>query len=127
MMSPVPYWRILGDVDGMDAAGKRLNKVMKDAMMKTAGSGAATILEKLRQAEGGKMSSEELEGNLRVLLIAGTDTTSKSLAWAFYFLSKDQDLQARALSEVKTLPGGVLGPEQLDSARLMQAIWREVL
>merc|ERR1719330_1368905 len=122
MMSPVPYWRILGDVDGMDAAGKRLNKVMKDAMMKTAGSGAATILEKLRQAEGGKMSSEELEGNLRVLLVAGTDTTSKALAWAFYFLANDQDLQARAFEEVEAWPAGVWGPEQLDKARLVNAI-----
>merc|ERR1719220_1081018 len=127
IFSPVPYLRIFGDIDGVDATDKRLREVMKDAMTKTAGNGTATVVEKLRQAEGVKMSSEELAGNLRTLLVAGTDTTSKALAWAFYFLAKDQDLQARAFKEVKTLPEGVWGPDQLDSARLVHAIWREVL
>lgn len=126
-LSPVPYWRILGDVDGVDGTKNRLSDAMKKAMVQTAGTAANTILEKLRQAEGDKMSSDELAGNLRVLLVAGTDTTSKALAWAFYFLSKDQGLQARAWNEVKRLPDGVWGPDQLDNARLIQGIWREVL
>jgi len=130
IMSPLPYWKIPGLanlIDGSDAAAQRIAKVMTDAMHRMAGSGAATVVEKLRESQE-RMSEKELLGNLQILLIAGTDTTSKTLAWAFYYLSLDRELQSAVAREaLERLPEGPVSQDQLEVLPLVSAVWLEVL
>ena len=50
-----------------------------------------------------------------VLFVAGTDTTSQALSWAFYELARLPELQEELAAQVSKLPGGVLTPEQLET------------
>ena len=49
-----------------------------------------------------------------VLFVAGTDTTSQALSWAFYQLACLPELQEELAAQLKTLPDGHLMPDQLD-------------
>ncbi|CAK9032165.1 7-alpha [Durusdinium trenchii] len=110
----IPYWKIpiIGRyLDGGNAAADRIGRRMVKLMNEQAGRGN-TVVEKLRQLEGDKLSPEELIGNLTVLFGAGTDTTSVVLSWAMYHLARDQELQRLVAEEelreeVKLLGKGV--------------------
>eukprot|EP00435_Cladocopium_sp_Y103_P068442 s818_g31.t1 len=124
----IPYWKIpiIGRyLDGGNAATDRLGHTVKALMNEQAGQGA-TVVEKLRQMDGDKLSHQEVVGNLIVLFGAGTDTTSVALSWAFYHLARDQQLQQIVADEVKDLPEEV-SPQHLDSFLQVHALWLEVL
>jgi len=128
MASPIPYWKIpfLGRfLDGGERATKDVGKSMVALMERQAGQ-VETLVEKLRKMDGDKFSHEELVGNLEVLFAAGTDTTSQALSWAFYHLARLPELQQALAEEVKSLPG-VLTLEQLDSLKMVSAMWLETL
>ena len=102
-VAPLPYWKlpIVGRLlDDGDAASERLGRQMTALMNEMAGQGA-TVVEKLRQTQGDKLSTEEVVGNLTVLFAAGTDTTSVVLSWVFYHLARDQELQRVVAEEVR--------------------------
>lgn len=124
----IPYWKIpiIGRyLDGGNAAADRIGRRMVKLMNEQAGQGN-TVVEKLRQLEGDKLSPEELIGNLTVLFGAGTDTTSVVLSWAMYHLARDQELQRLVAEEVKDLPETV-GPSELDAYLHVNALWMETL
>eukprot|EP00913_Durusdinium_trenchii_P006931 g6520.t1 len=120
-------------LDGGNAAADRIGRRMVKLMNEQAGQGN-TVVEKLRQLEGDKLSPEdskavwlmELIGNLTVLFGAGTDTTSVVLSWAMYHLARDQELQRLVAEEVKDLPETV-GPSELDAYLHVNALWMETL
>jgi len=129
MSMPLPYWKApwLGNlIDGGDGAKRRIIQTMTGAMEKMAGSGVSTIVEKLREAQGDKLTKEEVADILVALLAAGTDTTSKALSWAFYFLSLNPDLQDKVAAEARGL-NGIVSPEQLKALTLANAVWLETL
>merc|ERR1712087_824211 len=87
-----------------------------------------SLLGKLIHVEGDKLIHEELIENMGVLFLAGTDTTSISLAWAFHYLALRPELLQKLANEVrKTAPRGVQAREQLQSMLLLRAVWAEVL
>ncbi|CAJ1351757.1 unnamed protein product [Effrenium voratum] len=125
---PFPYWKLpfIGRLmDEGYGASQRLGAKMMKLMQEQAGQGN-TVVEKLRQLEGDTFTQEELVGNLKVLFMAGTDTTSLALSWAFYFLACDEELQQSIFEEVKNLPAEV-SPSQLDGLLMVNAMWLETL
>ncbi|CAE7881175.1 aarA, partial [Symbiodinium microadriaticum] len=88
----------------------------------------ATVYDKLRKmgVDSG-LSREGLLGNLMVLFVAGMDTTSQALSWAFYQLACLPELQEELAAQVKTLPDGHLMPDQLESVQRLSAMWLETL
>lgn len=130
LLAPFPYWKVPGlgnAIDGADRAADRLAEAMVEGMNQMAGSGAATIAEKLRESQE-TMCLDELSGNLRVLLVAGTHTTSKTLSWAFYYLARDTELQDRVAIEIQAqLPNGTVSPGHLNALPLVNAVWLETL
>ena len=52
-------------------------------------------------------------GNLKVLFMAGTDTTSLALSWAFYFLACDEELQQSIFEEASSRRRGSREPDEL--------------
>lgn len=58
------------------------------------------------QDEKGKpaLSKQEVLDNVKVMIFAGHDTTSNTLAWALFFIAADQAVQARL--NLCYMPGG---------------------
>ena len=118
-LSPVWYWRIpcIGQyLDGIGFARDRIWSLVsqvvrnyeRDSIKSTASSSPQkkTFLSKLfdmMHSDKVKLAHDRVIGNIVTLFLAGTDTTSKSLASAFYFISKDLKLQCNLRMEAETL------------------------
>jgi cytochrome P450 len=126
-LSPVAYWRIpvIGQyLDGLgfgiDRVRKMMDRVVRDyerdhANNSRSGNGEEstdasskspskkTFLSKLydvMHSEKTKLSHERVIGNIVTLFMAGTDTTSKTLAFALYLFARDTELQKQLQTEV---------------------------
>ncbi|MBB3698869.1 cytochrome P450 [Flammeovirga yaeyamensis] len=71
---------------------------------------------------------DEIFGNLYTMLLAGEDTTSNTLTWTSYFLSKHPDVQNKIREEIAlTLPNGEMNDiDQLKNLRYVNAVMKEV-
>ncbi|MGF1489043.1 MAG: cytochrome P450 [Prochloraceae cyanobacterium] len=65
--------------------------------------------------DGQPMSEEQLKDELMTLLFAGHETTATALAWAFYWLAKNPQIEAKLLQEIDSLGQN---PDPLDISRL---------
>jgi len=52
---------------------------------------------------GRRMTTEELRDNLLTFIVAGHETTALTLAWSFYLLAFDEDIQERARTEARAV------------------------
>lgn len=50
--------------------------------------------------KGGKLSDEEVVGNARLMLLAGYETTSNTLAYTSYLLATNPHIQEKLQSEI---------------------------
>jgi cytochrome P450 len=125
--SPVAYWRVpvIGQyLDGLGFAIDRVKKMMDrvigdyerdQAKSSSSGNGEEstdasskspskkTFLSKLydvMHSEKTQLSHERVIGNIVTLFLAGTDTTSKTLAFALYLFARDTELQKQLQTEV---------------------------
>ncbi|XP_054979160.1 sterol 26-hydroxylase, mitochondrial [Sorex araneus] len=75
------------------------------------------------------LSPREAMGSLPELLLAGVDTTSNTLTWALYHLSKDPELQDALYEEVVGVVPVGRKPQHKDFARLplLKAVLKETL
>jgi len=102
---------------------KALEKILEDPTS----TERSTVLKKLVEVTGEKLSHQELVANLVTLFVAGTDTSSHSLAWAFYELARHPTLQQAIASEAAArLPAGP-GHGKAAALPLAQAVWMETL
>lgn len=76
-----------------------------------------------------KMTVEEILGSITELLLAGVDTTSNTIAWAFYHLAREPQIQEQLYQEVISVCPGDHMPTSDDTAKMpfMKAIIRETL
>jgi cytochrome P450 len=126
-LSPVRYWRVPIIGQYLDGLGFAINRVLKmmnqvvhdyerergsrsrsgDGEESTDASGGTspkkkTFLSKLydvMHSEKTQLSRERVIGNIVTLFLAGTDTTSKTLAYALYLLARDTELQKELQAE----------------------------
>ncbi|KAI0829191.1 cytochrome P450 [Trametes gibbosa] len=90
------------------------------------------LLIKAEDAESSlQMSQEEIMAQMKVLILAGYETTSISLTWALIELCRDQEKQARLREELKEeFPGSDPSWEQLTNGsglRYLDAVVHEIL
>ncbi|KAJ8041177.1 Cytochrome P450 27C1 [Holothuria leucospilota] len=109
------------------AVDKRLQELAEDGdVTKTKSNG---IIEHLLASE--KLSRKEIYSNACELLLAGVDTTSNSLAWALYELSRHPEAEERLFDEVDSVmregPSSTASHKELAKMPFLKAIMKETL
>ncbi|KAG6883908.1 hypothetical protein C0992_007469 [Termitomyces sp. T32_za158] len=89
---------------------------------------------KASEKENARLSDEEMLGIMRVLIIAGHETTANTLTWALLELSRRPDLQTKLREEIRVVEQALIsrGVSQctttdLDSMPYLNAILKETL
>jgi len=74
------------------------------------------------------LPQQEVETNIFLFFLAGHETTSSALGWAFYFLARYPDIQSRLQEEVDRVLGGKHAePHQLKDLVYLDMFIKEVL
>ena len=112
---PASLRRLVPSVDRRYAAVvEAIHRAAGDILDAARGQGSEGLLGTLVAGSGGaerQLSEEELRDQIITLLIAGTETTASTLAWALHVLAVRPDLQERLHDELDRLPPGPISPK----------------
>jgi cytochrome P450 family 110 len=112
-------------------ASERVDALLLDQITRTRANldGRTDVLADLLRArydDGSAMDDATICDQLRTLLIAGHETTAVILAWAIYFILRDDDVLAHVRNELAALDPNA-GPEQLARLPYLGAVIDETL
>lgn len=85
-----------------------------------------SLLLEIKYDDGSELGADELNDELRTLLVAGHETTSTGLTWALSYLSYLPEVKEKLLTELNDL-GQKPSPEQLTQLPYLDAICKEAL
>ncbi|XP_017325369.1 sterol 26-hydroxylase, mitochondrial [Ictalurus punctatus] len=127
----LPFWhRFVGGWDGIfKFACKLIDRKMEDIQMR---------LDAGQEAEGGylsyllsntNMTKKDVYGSITELLLAGVDTTSNTMMWALYLLSRHPKTQDTLYQEVTSIVNGDKIPttQDINSMPYLKAVIKETL
>lgn len=89
--------------------------------------GTLSALLAARDEEGKELSEQDLIQNLRLLALAGHETSASVMAWLGIVLAQRQDLWEQLRDEAMAAPGLPRSPEELKRHPFAEALFREVL
>ncbi|KFO52768.1 hypothetical protein N302_11639, partial [Corvus brachyrhynchos] len=126
----LPFWdRYLDSWDTIFAFGKKLidRKMEELEGQVERGKEVSGYLSYLLAS--GRLSLDEVYGSVAELLLAGVDTTSNTLSWALYHLSRDPDIQETLYQELKAVVPADRFPaaEDIPKLPMLRAIIKETL
>jgi cytochrome P450 len=112
-------------------ASERVDALLLDQIARTRANldGRTDVLADLLRAryeDGSAMDDATISDQLRTLLVAGHETTAVILAWAIYFILRDEGVLARVRSELAAL-GPNHSPEELARLPYLGAVIDETL
>lgn len=109
----------------VETARRETSGILNGARTPAANSVLHSLVDS-RSDDGQTLSDAELVDNLRVLFVAGHETTATTLTWATIHLAERPDLVERLAEEVETVGGGL--PTSLADGKklpLCEAVFRE--
>ncbi|XP_010126260.1 PREDICTED: sterol 26-hydroxylase, mitochondrial [Chlamydotis macqueenii] len=126
----LPFWdRYLDSWDTIFAFGKTLidRKMEELEGQVERGKEVSGYLSYLLAS--GRLSLDEVYGSVAELLLAGVDTTSNTLSWALYHLSRDLGIQETLYQELKAVvPSNRFpGAEDIPKMPMLRAVIKETL
>ena len=104
-----------------------LRDIARTARSRPADESLVTALVHGCDDEGEGLDEEELIDNLRVLVIAGHETTASVMAWAALHLAEQPALWDRLVEESRQFEGPPVTPDELSRFPLAEGIFRESL
>ncbi|XP_026127282.1 cytochrome P450 27C1-like [Carassius auratus] len=127
----LPFWQWY--IDGWDGIFKFARKMIDmkmEAIQKRVDTNQEVAGEYLTYLlSNAKMSSKDVYGSISELLMAGVDTTSNTMLWALYLLSKDPEAQEALYRDVTRVLKGDKIPtaQEVNSMPYLKAVVKETL
>jgi cytochrome P450 len=119
-----PYWLARRARDWIDG---RLLASIEQARLNPAQEGLLAQIVQGRDDEGERLSTREVLDNLRLMVMAGHETTASSLAWLLVYLASDRRLWERLCEEARGVDEVPTTPEQVAACPFAQALFREAV
>jgi len=144
LLAPVPYWHwmklpadraldrhlaaLRSAVDGfITDARQRLDQRPE---LREQPSNLIEAMIAARDREGGRITDEDVSGNVLTMLLAGEDTTANTLAWMIWLLHRHPEAARRIAGEVQAVLGDATMParhEDLSRLEFVEACAHETM
>lgn len=105
----------------------KLNAIIENVRQNPDPSKLLTQLVQGKDEQGNGLTGQELLDNLRLLVLAGHETTASTMAWMTLHLGRDPELWDRLVQEAMAGEGVPRFPKDLKSFPLAEALFREAL
>jgi cytochrome P450 len=105
----------------------RLRDIVRTARSRPAEESFVTALVHGRDEQGQGLDEDELVDNLRVLVIAGHETTASVMAWAVLHLAEQPALWRRLVEEAQQGERPPMSPDELSRFPVAEGVFREAL
>jgi cytochrome P450 family 117 subfamily A len=119
-----PRWRARRGRAWLDA---RFSSLIAAARGRPEMPGTLSALLATRDTEGQPLKDDDLVSNLRLLALAGHETTASTMAWLGLVLAQRPDLWDKLREEATAAPGLPRSPEELKRHPFAEALFREVI
>jgi len=129
----LPYWhlypikQIQDFFTGQNLLAKILDQVL-DSRSKDPSLARGDLLQSLVELDGKEVKREDIIGEAFLFLIAGHETTSSTLTWASYVLTKHPDIEEKIVAEInEQLDGELPSTENIHKLHYLDCVINEVL
>lgn len=121
---PLPYYFATRARRWLD---ERLRGYIQGARQNPDAKGLVAELVRGRDDEGKGLSDEEILDNLRLLVLAGHETTASVMAWMASFMATNPAVQERVIAEATATEGLPQTPADMGRFPYAEALFRESL
>jgi cytochrome P450 len=119
-----PYWMARRAREWID---QRLLVSIEQARRNPAQEGLLAQIVRDRDDDGDGLSNQEVLDNLRLMVMAGHETTASTLAWLLLHLANDRECWERLCEEARGVDEVPTTPEQAAACPFAQALFREAV
>jgi cytochrome P450 monooxygenase len=119
-----PHWVARRARDWIDT---RLRALVAQARQQPADAGLLARIVRGHDEQGKQLSEQEVLDNLRLLVLAGHETTASTLAWVLVHLASDRRLWERLCEEAFAVGEVPATPAQARACPFAEALFREAV